>query len=375
LSGDRGLIQSQRKLDGLHGLRAAAALAVVLFHLQRIPGLPLPGWISSVTSDAYLSVHLFFVLSAFSLFHSSRYAPAGYAAYLAKRFFRIAPLYYVMLAFMLWRDGFPGWKVLASNLTFAFNLINGYEQSMVWAGWSVGVEMLFYLMLPGLLLLGRRSAGLIILFLASCLVSAAVWHLTTGAPGRREYFAYFSLAGAMPSFSAGLLAYRVFMFADARPRRERGGVILASMFGVLLALAFFDPLGLHARASGLYFAFWGLPFGVLCLWQARYPSRLMCTSPAQWLADRSFSIYLLHPVVIEYLRPAYEYARLRGIPDGAWLYLACLATTLPVLLVAAQITYRLVELPGIEVGRRVAAFINTSPKAGVRALAPFEPER
>jgi len=108
LSTNIPLIQSERKLDGLHGLRAVAALAVVLFHLQSMPSLPLPHWLSAITVHFYLSVQLFFVISAFSLYHSSRYSPANYSAYLVKRFFRIAPLYYVLLAYVVWRVGFPG---------------------------------------------------------------------------------------------------------------------------------------------------------------------------------------------------------------------------------------------------------------------------
>jgi peptidoglycan/LPS O-acetylase OafA/YrhL len=169
------------------------------------------------------------------------------------------------------------------------------------------------------------------------------------------HFAYFSLAGNMPSFAAGLLAYNLFKSIDLRPRRKWGNVTFALTFSVLVSIAFLDPLNLHSRMSGLYFAFWGLPFGLLCLWQTLYPSRLMRARPMQWLADRSFSIYLLHPVVIELSRPAYEYLRIRGIPDGGWLYLACLTMTLPILLGAAQITYRFVELPGIAAGRRIAA--------------------
>jgi peptidoglycan/LPS O-acetylase OafA/YrhL len=370
LSTNIPLIQSERKLDGLHGLRGVAALTVVLFHLQNIPSLALPSWLASTTTHFYLSVHLFFVVSAFSLYHSSRYAPASYLAYLVKRFFRIAPLYYVVLAFVLWRKGFPGWPALLSNLTFTFNLIPGLELSMVWGGWSVGVEMMFYLLLPGLLLLIRGWAAFSVLVLVTVTLSAVVWHATTGVPGLPEHFAYYSLAGNMPAFSAGLLAYSIFKSADLRGRHKRGKVLLASTFGILLSIAVLDPLDLHWRSSGLYFAFWGLPFAALCLWQALYPSKLMAARPMQWLADRSFSIYLLHPIVIEVVRRAYEYLRTHGVPDGGWLYFTCLATGLGGLLVAAHISYRFVELPGIAAGRRIAARINTAGKGFPSPVAP-----
>lgn len=169
---DVPLIPSERKLDGLHGLRAVAALSVVLFHLQAKPALPQPAWLAAVTIHFYLAIQLFFVISAFSLSHSGRYAPASYRAYLVKRYFRIAPLYYVMLAYLLWRLGFPGWPALVANLTFTFNLFPGLEVGLVFAGWSVGVEMLFYLVLPGLLLL-RHPAAYALLYVAAAAASVA----------------------------------------------------------------------------------------------------------------------------------------------------------------------------------------------------------
>lgn len=356
------LIQSERKLDGLHGLRAVAATAVVLFHLQAMEGVPRDSWFAVLTGHFYLSVQLFFVISAFSLYHSSRYAPARYPAYLVKRFFRIAPLYYVMLGYVAWRVAFPGWGALLANATFTFNLFPGLEQGMVYAGWSVGVEMIFYLLLPGLLFLFRSRVALALLFVAATTSSALMWRLTAGVPALPEYFAYYSLVGNLPAFAAGLFAYRVFMALDVRPRREVASAGFAVAFALLLALAIVDPLELHWRASGLYFAVWGLPFAVLCLWQALYPGGLMRTRFAQWLADRSFSIYLLHPVVLVVLRRDYPLVGFWGVPDGGWLYPACVAGAIFALLAAAEITYRCVELPGIAAGRRIAARINAAGK-------------
>jgi peptidoglycan/LPS O-acetylase OafA/YrhL len=369
------LIQSQRKLDGLHGLRAVAALAVVLFHLQVMPGLPRPSWFVTFAGLFYLSVHLFFVISAFSLYHSSRYAPARYPAYLVKRFFRIAPLYYVMLGYVVWRVGFPGWGALLANLTFTFNLFPGLEVGIVFAGWSVGVEMIFYLLLPGLLFVLRSRVAFALLFVAATLSSMVLWRVTAGSASLREDFAYYSLLGNLPAFAAGLFAYRTFMAMDARPRRAGANAGLAAAFVVLLALAVIDPLELHWRSSGLYFAVWALPFATLCLWQALYPSRLMRSAAAQWLADRSFSIYLLHPIVLVVFQRGYQLLLKWGVPDGIWLYPVCLVGALSGLLLAAEVTYRCVELPGIGFGRRIAARIDAAGKMLDPPPSSLEPGR
>lgn len=71
-----------------------------------------------------------------------------------------------------------------------------------------------------------------------------------------------------------------------------------------------------------------------------------------YLGERSYSIYLLHPLVIWVLR-----SRLHGLYDtlapligalSAWM--ACAAVLLAALLMACEASYRFVELPGIRMG-------------------------
>ena len=161
------LIQADRKLEGIHGLRGLAALSIVLFHFVYIARIPAPRWLAFTTTHFNLGVLLFFSLSALSLYHSSKFAPASFGAYLVKRFFRIAPLFYLMLGYMLWWGGVPDSNVLLINLTFSFNLFPGQHQSLVWAGWSVSVEMLFYLLLPAILRFAPRPAPVLMLLLGA----------------------------------------------------------------------------------------------------------------------------------------------------------------------------------------------------------------
>ena len=351
------LIQPDRKLEGIHGLRGLAALSIVLFHFVYVAKVPAPNWLSFTATHFNLSVLLFFALSALSLCHSRSYAPASYSAYLVKRFFRIAPLFYLVLGYMLWWGGRPPWNVLLANLTFTFNLIPGQHQSLVWAGWSVGVEMLFYLLLPAILWFAHRPFPLLVTLLGAVLISEVAWR-TLAAPGiPEEQFAYFSLLTNRAPFAAGLLAYSLAQSAPLRQWQTWGWQhsLLAAVCIAILLSGYFDPFGLKGRWNGVYFSLWAVGLGLLCLWQCRFPSLLMRASPMQWLGDRSYSIYLLHPVAMILLAPMYAYLAAQSWLGGGWLYPAGLALTLTILLTAAHITYRLVELPGISLGRRIAS--------------------
>ena len=97
-----------------------------------------------------------------------------------------------------------------------------------------------------------------------------------------------------------------------------------------------------------------LGFAALCVWQSAKPNRWFANRPFEYLGERSFSIYLLHPMVIYFSKGwvVNLYARLEpGI--GAYACFACAALVMVEVLVMAEITYRGIEVPGIKLGRKV----------------------
>ena len=356
------LIPTKNKLSGLHGLRAIAAISVVFFHLKSIAGLSLPQPLNQIIEHFYLSVQLFFVLSAFSLYHSHTTSQQTTLNYICKRYFRIAPLFYTMIAFQIWRVGMPDIKTLFFNLIFIFNLIPGFESSINWAGWSVGVEFLFYILLPAIFWVDSKNIKVYffaVLLLISIIISAIIWQVSN-IPSLKlpPNFAYFSIFANLAPFSAGLLAYKIFTRFHLQQWKSMDWIFFAGLFFLFLAIAYFDLLNLHAHVPGLYFSFWGITFSILCLWQSIYPSGLLKSAVIQWLADRSFSIYLLHPVVIEYGKPIYYHLRNTNGLDGIELYIVCALLTAPILFVLANITFRYIEMPGIELGRKIISKCN-----------------
>ena len=359
VEGRRGL------LPGLHGLRAAAAMMVLLYHLHAIAHLQVPQNLPWIATHFGLGVHLFFALSAFSLAWANPDAAARPGPYLVKRLFRIAPLYWSLAALVLLVKGWPGSGRVAAEFAFVFNFIPGWQGGLVPAGWTVGVEMPFYLAL--VLLLRIRSLGGTAL--AAGLATLLSWEsrrwLYATMPG--SDYVDVALASNAWVFLLALLAYRIFERVRGTPREGLVAGLAAALALGLLAFLLSPlavPLAMPGNPDLLLF---GVPFSALCLWQALRPSRLMRCRPALWLGERSYSIYLFHSPLVAALRPAYAW--ITGLlGQGGPAFLACLAITLPPLCLAAELGYRLVERPGIALGRALIARV-ASMRAAARLSA------
>ena len=97
------------KLDYVDALRGMAILAVVLVHCDQHGTNVFPTIFHSIFSNGAMGVQLFYVRSAFTLFRSCD-RRGGRELYpnrnfFIRRFFRIAPMYWLGIAYYLWQNG------------------------------------------------------------------------------------------------------------------------------------------------------------------------------------------------------------------------------------------------------------------------------
>lgn len=160
------LLKGKARLNGLDHLRALAIVLVLLFHYKRL--YPHPSWIDGIEQLGWTGVDLFFVLSGFlissQLFKEIKNSNTiSLKAFFIKRFFRILPLYYIILAayfifpFLREKEALPPlWKFLTFTHNFGSDFPNYGTFFQVW---SLCVEEHFYLFFPLLLLLLIKSKG------------------------------------------------------------------------------------------------------------------------------------------------------------------------------------------------------------------------
>lgn len=357
------LAQGHHLLPALLGLRGVAAVAVLLFHLHHLAGLPLPPALGMVGTHFGLGVQLFFVLSGFSLCHSTIHTVGQVnwiRDYLLKRLFRIAPLFYLLLAVWVAFFWMRGVKIdlatLILNLSFTFNLVPGKHESLAAGGWAVGVAFLFCGMVP-LVVAAIRTLPAALLFLAFAASASGAGQAALAQGGDiLAGYAPLSFIASLVVFAAGIAAYH--LWRGLPP--GRGALATVALVTLGLAALLSSPLQLRLLGPWrLFVMLWSLCFGGLVAWQAAAPARLLASWPLRFLGERSYGIYLLHPLLIVLFADPIRRVHAACLPAlGDWAFLAAGGFVTAVVVAAAAATYALVEQPGIRAGRRLIGRLN-----------------
>lgn len=352
-----------KRLDSIESLRGVAALMIVLFHLVELAHLPLPHGLEFVRSHFGMGVPLFYTLSGFVL-------TFGYAnklsdsqseviSFYVRRFFRIAPLFYVVLiswrglGWLLWGWSDSGQSILL-NITFLFGLVPGEHESLVMAGWSIGVEMLFYLIFPVLLTLLRGLGSTFSALILSWFISAAVSNAFTAA-GLSSY-AYMNVLTQMPFFVAGMLCYRVWHARNFEQGRT-GWLYLAIALLLIILMVIDNRMYLalnNLRFGALHHNIWSIVFALLIYASCTLQLRFLTRGPLRWFGRRSFSAYLMHTLVIVFIIKTNIFGVL--VTMSAWpAFLIGTIITMAMLSLFIYVTYRWIEAPGIALGNVLLA--------------------
>ena len=341
-----------------HAAQGEAAVEALTWAAPASPVLALPGWLATICARGGSGVHLFFVVSALSLTFSIRARREGrLSAYLTRRFFRLAPMFYVGIALYLLIAGLgprlyapAGIGPVDILLTLSFlhvwsaNALN----SVVPGDWSVGVEWMFYLILPLLLAFGRTPLRLAVLTMAFVLIAQAV-QLSGAGFGP---FGKAGFPGQAAVFLFGLIAAAVRPGAAGATGSAPTGFAALALF---LLLVFGLPLWHLPEDWLVYHVQFAAAAALLCVLLARSPVPILVNGVLAKIGRVSFSMYVLHFALLAPVLAAVR--RLVG-PDASGLRV--LAVYYPLLVAisvaCAAVTYAAIEQPGIALGRRLAGW-------------------
>jgi peptidoglycan/LPS O-acetylase OafA/YrhL len=328
---------------GFDGLRAIGFLLVVTAH---IPAVPLFSYLQGWTA-----VWVFFAISGYLLTmllirEERKTGKIALGAFLIRRFFRIVPAYAgAILIYWVALYALPPladeYELFMARLPYYLTLNPEYAHTDVFTifvhTWIIGIEVKFYAFFPAIVFLLIRNDhwrfG----------VTAAATALLT-AQGSFTANAYCAiLAGVM---LAQLLEWPRAYAVIATLTRVPAAVPMGFVVALFAMLRYVEVLPAVAVVATYLVAYVMLQEGVT--------RRLLTWDPLVYLGQRSYGAYLLHVLAIHIGYMAFGSTTVAG-----GLLTACfaLAVTIP----AAELLYRAVERPAIDVGRRLTERMKGAP--------------
>jgi peptidoglycan/LPS O-acetylase OafA/YrhL len=340
---------TMRRLQGVDGIRALAALSVLLYHTWLdIPSRPTHGLgggaVDALISHLWLGLSAFFVLSGFLLYRPFVTAALENAArpslrrYYRSRLLRIVPAYWFALTIILfvrYRDALAGspWKWLDSYL---FIQIYRPKQSLTIIGpaWTLCIEMSFYAALPFIAYLaGRvaRTSRITHVLALTPLLAVGVGYQALGFP--------LALPGFIGQFALGMMLAVLTVKRDCLSATLRRALAALGACSGVAALTVANADGVRDNGGNPAFmllAATALACGIGLALSSGRARKVLTIGPLVQLGVISYGVYLWHEPLIQTFAPLFPHLTFGVFLAAGGLFL-CLAVSL------ASVSWVLVE--------------------------------
>ncbi len=352
-------------IRSFEGARGLAALLVALFHLHLALFVPF-------IAQGYLFVDLFFVLSGYlicSIYTERLTQPDQFAPFIVRRFGRLFPLLIAStIVYLLVVNGVafvkneavargltkfssgitavpytvPTLAELSATVTMthALGLFDRLILNSV--SWSISVEFYTYLLFAAMCLLAParfRMAvfGMLAIAAYTVTVIASVVRHDCFAAGHCMDVTYdFGFARCVAAFFLGALTWHASRGLGDVDERTRSRLQWIALAALVLIFSLVERMPALTFACPLVFALL-----VFSLERDTGPLGTLLQRPVfQLLGERSYSIYMVHPILLMVLEPVRK--KLHQLPGGDALLLVayvCIAIWI------AGYSYRWIEAP------------------------------
>jgi peptidoglycan/LPS O-acetylase OafA/YrhL len=336
-----------RQIDALTGLRAVAALWVMLYHFQsyKMDQVYSFGIADPLTTKGGLGVDLFFILSGFIMLHvyaasfHRQVNGSNYSEFLIYRIARLYPVHVftlgIMLALATASTLVGGRAPLHPEMYSGGAMISNLLLIHAWFGaaspnmpaWSISAEWFAYLLFPALCYWIQTNRYIPAIY---CVVAVAALAILPGP------IVHIPLVQVMIDFVMGMAILRIL---DTVYLPKITGACAISTIVILLYCA--------PESGAIMLVVMAILIAALARGQDYFGGAL--SHPiAVYIGEISYSLYMVHWPVRAILREVF--AKLAPAAHPLLIIPAYCAATL----IAAAATYHLVEVPGRRMIRRLS---------------------
>lgn len=349
------------------GLRGIAILLVLLVHTSQTvassPGEFRFSIIESFINAGARGVQLFFIISSFTLFTSSkeRYGREKYPkiSFYIRRIFRIIPFWWIMLFLCGWYNGIYDISRYLTNMFFLFGFTRHNQNvEIILGGWSLFVEETFYILLPFVFYYVSDFFKSFKFFLITLIVSI-VWQRVFHrfVPSGNAFVFLFPLAQWF-CFSLGIMIYFIatnVKFKKVVLENNRFNFVLDSLAIIFLMYLFPGDFMISSFALMIMF--------VASIPEKSFFGRITRNRLLMRFGVYCYSIYLFEfPLLYalqKFQKPVFAFFGL----SNSWIEIRLLLWFLIVSIISiviAHFTYNLIEKPCVKLGKNLINRINSN---------------
>lgn len=353
-------VKHKPRIDGPDILRGISALSVIVVHLIGNSGLKFPHYIEKIGGHFTACVTFFFAISAFSIAYSygdNVFSRDKFLSFYLKRIFRLAPLFYLaffieaLIVYILY-DHSPNPFAALLSISFLFSLVPTMQDSLVWAGWSLGIEWLFYLIYPLLICFIRTKSTAILAWGIACYVSIEM--LKIDAPYTSLYM---NILNHMPFFISGILAYLLMPEMNKIRQKLGDNTNLISLLVLFCVSVYLLNYFYSDNNSINLYVTYSLAWLVLISTSVVGFPFFLNNVFTRFLGKASYSIYLNHSIVILFLKLSGFFGFISTeIESGEVSFCIAMLSVSVLTLIMSYFTYHYIEIPGMALGKKILTY-------------------
>lgn len=341
------------KIEIVQLLRGIAALLVCFFHMKGILNYDGNQVGHFLFGSGSIGVPLFFMISGFIMVVTTQNSTPTLSyvkTYYLKRAIRILPLYYFLTLIMIIGLGeftffLDHFKEMLSGIFFFPTYLNhvgpSYGMPPLEVGWSLNYEVFFYIILGVSIFFGRYrwialiALMVILVYVVPAVTNGGVMSMLSGCYGYA--FVYFNLITnpVILFFVVGVLI-GLFYLSDYKIESLAWSRFLVAVAVVLFVLTYFGVV----KLPGSYYSTMlvcGFLLFTLLLRNKVKPFDL--PTPFVFLGDISYSLYLVHPLVIIFLPRIFRFCNIDALLMKPWYFFIAV----PFVVGFSSLSYFLIE--------------------------------
>lgn len=347
------------KLKYIDAIRGIAIVGVIIVHTGIYDLETYHVLFSDFIGSGARGVQLFFMASALTIFLSfnrrNQYERYVNRNFFVRRLFRIAPMYYLGIAYYFWQNGHIEnigiqtiGKVL-SQLLFVHGASPYWIDGLVPGGWSITVEMTFYVLVPVMVARIRNTEQAVRFTILSILLADILNYLLLKYPlinnqSLWNLYSFLYFPNQLPLFGLGITAYFIIIKKDIGIKPITFLMMSALFVGQLI-------WGIVIQPHVLF----GVGFLVFMVALSRRGFTLVVNEFTCYLGKVSYSAYLVHFAVIHWLKTInlMNFINVESSLDAMINYWIRFSVVISVTVVISSIFYHLVEKRFISIGNRI----------------------